>query len=245
VQQHLRQGWSPELTAGRLALSGQGRISHETIYLRVYAQKRSGDDLWRSLPCQRPRRRRRGANRARRHLIPHRVGIEQRPPIVDRRTRFGDWEGDTVVDGTHRQALVSLVERRSMFLVLAKVPQRTSARVCQAIIQGLKPLPRRAHTLTLDNGPEFCAHPDITQALGTRCYFADPYCAWQRGLNENHNGLIRRYIPKGSSLANYTQADIDRIAHALNHRPRKRLGFLTPFESFMGHSPLKSRALRT
>jgi IS30 family transposase len=198
------------------------------------------------LPCQKLRRRRYGAGRNRRHLIPNRVPIEMRPPIVERKGRFGDWEGDTLDDASHCNAVVTLVERRSMFIALAAVEKRSTDLVCSAIVNALKRAPVPAHTLTLDNGAEFCAHERITQAIGTRCYFARPYAAWQRGLNENHNGLVRRYIPKRSSLAGYTQAELDFIADRLNNRPRKKLGYLTPLEFIdLRYFPRTIRALRS
>jgi IS30 family transposase len=246
VRHDLAQHWTPEQISGRLLLEGGAlRVSHESIYAHIYADKRAGGELWRQLPCQKLRKRRYGAGRARRHLIPNRVPIELRPAIVERKTRFGDWEGDTLDDGSHRNAIVTLVERHSMRIALAAVPKRNAQLVCSAIVNALGRVDLPAHTLTLDNGAEFCAHELITKELGTRCYFARPYAAWQRGLNENHNGLVRRYIPKKSSLANYTQAQLDAIANRLNNRPRKKLGYLTPLEFIdLRYSPRSTRALR-
>ena len=247
VHQDLALGITPELISGRLRLEGSPlRVSHESIYAHIYADKRAGGQLWRHLPCLKLRKRRYGSGRNRRHLIPNRVPIELRPAIVERKTRFGDWEGDTLADSSHSNAVVTLVERRSMYIVLAAVQRRTTELVCNAIVNALGRLDLPAHTLTLDNGSEFCAHGLITKALGTRCYFARPYAAWQRGLNENHNGLVRRYIPKKASLANYTQAQLDFIAHRLNNRPRKKFGYLTPQELIdLRYSPRSIRALRT
>ena len=169
-----------------------------------------------------------------------------RPAIVERKTRFGDWEGDTLADHTHSAAIVTLVERRSMRVVLIAVPNRTTEVVCKAIARALANENLPARTLTLDNGAEFCAHRLITEAIGTNCYFARPYAAWQRGLNENHNGLVRRYIPKKASLANYTQADLDFIADRLNNRPRKKFGYLSPNEFIdLRYFPRSIRAFRT
>ena len=247
VHQDLASHWSPEQIAGRLCQEKSAlRVSHESIYAHIYADKRAGGTLWHFLACQKARRRRYGSGRARRHLIPNRVPITSRPAIVERKTRFGDWEGDTLADGSHRHAVVTLVDRRSMYIVLAAVEKRSTELVCNAIVKGLRRSGIPAHTLTLDNGSEFCAHGLITEALGTRCYFARPYAAWERGLNENHNGLVRRYIPKKASLANYTQAQLDVIAHRLNNRPRKRLGYLTPQEFIdLRYSPRSTRALRS
>ena len=247
VHHDLALHWTPEQISGRLRLEGGAlRVSHESIYAHIYSDKRAGGQLWRQLPCQKLRKRRYGSGRARRHLIPNRVPIEMRPAIVERQTRFGDWEGDTLADSSHRNAVVTLVERRSMRIVLAAVQKRTAELVCGAIVNALRRVDLPAHTLTLDNGAEFCAHGLITEELGTHCYFARPYAAWQRGLNENHNGLVRRYIPKKASLANYSQTQLDFIAHRLNNRPRKKLGYLTPQEfTDLRYFPRRIRALRS
>ena len=247
VRNDLAQHWSPEQIAGRLRLENSPlRVSHESIYTHVYCDKRAGGQLWRKLPCQKLRKRRYGSGRTRRHLIPDRVPIEMRPAIVERKSRFGDWEGDTLADHTHSAAVVTLVERRSMRIVLIAVPRRTAELVCSAIGGALGRVDLPAHTLTLDNGAEFCAHRLITEATGTRCYFARPYAAWQRGLNENHNRLVRRYIPKKAALANYTQADLDFIAGRLNNRPRRKFGYLTPNEfTDLRYFPRSIRALRS
>ena len=220
-------------------------MSYESIYTHIYADKRAGGRLWELLPCQKLRRKRYAGGRARRHLIPNRVGIEHRPAVVDLKRRIGDWEGDTLADASHTNAVLTLVERRSMYVVIQTVPRRTSEHVCNAIVRSLKALGAPVHTLTLDNGAEFCGHERITQALGTHCYFARPYAAWQRGLNENHNALIRRYIPKRNSLARYTQSDLDQIAHALNNRPRKTLGYRTPNQLLLEYFARTKRALRS
>ena len=247
VHEALARHWSPEQIAGRLRLARSPvTVSHESIYAHVYADKRAGGTLWKHLACQKKRRRRHGAGRARRHLIPDRVAIDQRPTIVEGKSRLGDWEGDTLADRLHRHAVVTLVERRSMYIALAAVTDRTTDSVCAAIINALQRAGLPAHTLTLDNGAEFCAHARITEALGTRCYFAKPYAAWQRGLNENHNGLVRRYIPKKSLLASYTQAQLEVIALRLNNRPRKKLGYHTPLEFIdLRYSRRGTRALRS
>ena len=247
VHHDLAQHYTPEQISGRLRLDGgELRVSHESIYAHIYSDKRAGGDLWRQLPCQKLRKRRYGSGRARRHLIPNRVPIEMRPAIVERKTRLGDWEGDTLDDGSHRNAIVTLVDRVSMRIVLAAVPKRNAQLVCRAIVNALSRVDLPAHTLTLDNGAEFCAHELITKELGTRCFFAKPYAAWQRGLNENHNRLVRRYIPKSACLANYTQAQLDVIANRLNNRPRKKLGYLTPLEFIdLRYSTRSTRALRS
>ncbi len=245
VHELLSIGWTPDQISGWLRTTEGLRVSYESIYTHIYADKSAGGQLWKLLPCQKLRRKRYGAARARRHLIPNRVGIEHRPAIVDLKRRIGDWEGDTLADASHTNAVLTIVERRSMYIVIEKVPRRTTEHVCNAIVRSLKALGAPVHTLTLDNGAEFCGHERITQALGTRCYFARPYAAWQRGLNENHNALIRRYIPKRSSLAQYTQSDLDRIAHALNNRPRKTLGYRTPNQLILEYFARNKSALRS
>ena len=169
--------------------------------------------------------------------IPDRVGIAQRPAIVDRCTRRGDWEGDTIVSGAGGlAALVTLTERRSRYTLAAHVPRRQAQPVSQAIIQMLRAHPRHRHTLTLDNGKEFAQHAWVQRCLGTRVYFADPHSPWQRGLNENHNGLLRHYLPKCSDLGSVTTMQLDEAIYRLNHRPRQCLGWKTPHEVFHGYS---------
>lgn len=233
VENALRFQYSPEQISGRLKREGCPAVSHESIYRYVYADKRAGGTLWHHLRCQKTRRIRYGAGRHRRSAIPDRVSIDARPAIVMRRTRLGDWEGDTIIGAGQKQAIVSLAERRSRYTVLIKVGRKTAERVTQAIIGSLQALAAPVHTLTFDNGKEFSGHRAIAQALQARCFFADPYASWQRGLNENHNGLVRQYIPKKRSLTEVTEAEIAAIAHRLNHRPRKCLGYRTPHEVLM------------
>ena len=239
VRERLAAWLSPEQIVGELP-SG---ISHTSIYRFIRCDRDAGGTLYRNLRCRKMRRQRHRS--AKRCLIPNRVPIEQRPAIVERRGRIGDWEGDTIVDRTFSHAVVSLVERDSMFVVLAKVERKGAQEVSSAIIDHLRASGLPAHTLTLDNGSEFTAHERITHALGTQCYFAKPYAAWQRGRNENTNGLIRQYIPKSTPMRTITQDDLDRIAHALNTRPRKTRGFLSPKQYLMRYLTSTTRALRS
>jgi IS30 family transposase len=153
------------------------------------------------------------------------------------------WEGDTVIGAAHKQAIVTLVERKSGFAVLAKVLNKSADLVGRAIEAKLKPLNSRVKTLTVDNGKEFADHQAIDQALGIQTYFADPYCSWQRGSNVNFNGLLRQYIPKKRRMETVTDVELTMIENRLNHRPRKRLGFKTPYEVF--HASLNRVAVRT
>jgi IS30 family transposase len=243
VEEALKFQYSPEQISGRLKLKGEGRVSHEAIYRYVYADKRAGGTLWCHLRCQKTRRRRYGAGHQRRSTIANRVSIDQRPAIVTRRSRLGDWEGDTLIGSGQQQAIVSLAERRSRYTVLVKVERKNADKVTQAIVESLRALAAPVHTLTFDNGAEFSGHQAIAKALKAHCFFADPYAPWQRGLNENHNGLVRQYVPKKRSLLCVSHEEIVQIAHRLNHRPRKCLGYRTPHEVLM-QSLHRSLALR-
>lgn len=237
VDFYLGVQWSPEQIASQL------KVSHESVYLHVYADKASGGDLYQHLRSQKPRRKRHLSGRDRRGQIPHRRPISERPTHVEQRTQVGHWEGDTVIGAAHKQAIVTLVERKSGYAVLAKVTHKTADLVGQAIEAKLKPLGSRVRTLTVDNGKEFAHHLATDQALGIQTYFADPYCSWQRGSNENFNGLLRQYIPKKRRMETVTDEELNMIQNRINHRPRKRLGFKTPYEVF--HASLKRVAPRT
>ena len=176
-------------------------ISHETIYLKIYEDKRSGGSLWQHLRCQKKRRKRYGSGRDRRGQIIGRRPISERPRRVESRRQIGHWELDTIIGKGQKQAIVSMVERKSGYAVLAKVPRKTADRVSTAIITSLKPIAAMVETLTYDNGKEFAEHSATDKALGSIAYFADPYSSWQRGCNENLNGLVRQFIPKSRPLS--------------------------------------------
>lgn len=232
----VRQQWSPEQVAAKLP------VSHETLYRHLYQDRASGGSVWQCLRCQRKRRKRYASGRSRRGQIIGRRPIGERPAIVETRQRIGDWEGDTVIGTGHRQAIVSLVERKSGLALLTKVSQKTAALVSQAVIGRLAPLRSRVKTITFDNGKEFAHHRVIDRVLSSTTYFADPFASWQRGSNENLNGLLRQYIPKKRPLSTVTESELKMIEHRLNHRPRKRLGFKTPHEVF--YQSLNRVALR-
>ena len=231
VEALIRRDWSPEQISGRLEFEHGVRISHEWIYQYLYANKCSGGDLARHLRCQKKRRKRYGSY-SRRGVIANQVSIDARPAIVAARSRVGDWEGDAVIGRGHRGALVSLVERKARYTVLAHVTRKTAAEVRQSIVDALTPHKDRVHTLTYDNGREFADHERIAHDLEAQVYFAHPYSSWERGLNENTNGLIRQYFPKHRDLMTVTAAEIQQAMHRLNHRPRKTLGYRTPYETF-------------
>jgi IS30 family transposase len=231
VEDLIRQDWSPEQVSGRLEIEHGTRISHEHIYQYIYADKRWGGDLHLHLRCQKKRRKRYGSY-DRRGVIPNQVSIDERPGIVDAKRRFGDWEGDTVIGRRHRGALVTLVERKSLYTVIGAVCRNTAEAVREAIVEGLTPYKDRVHTLTYDNGREFTNHERIAADLSARTYFAHPYASWERGVNENTNGLIRQYFPKVRELTAVAREEIEHAMNRLNHRPRKTLGFRTPYEVF-------------
>ena len=168
----------------------------------------------------------------RRGIIPNRQSIEQRPAIVETRSRIGDWEADTIIGKNHRQAIVSLVERKTGFMLIRKVERKTAQAVGHAITELLKPHRKKVITITSDNGREFAGHEEISKQLRADFYFAHPYSSWERGTNENTNGLIRQYFPKNRDFTTITQQEIDAAMERLNNRPRKRLGFLTPTQVF-------------
>lgn len=161
---------------------------------------------------------------------------------MDKRSHIGHWEGDTLIGKAHKQAIVSLVERKRGYAVLKKVSKKTSELVCSAIIKGLEPISEKFKTITFDNGLEFSQHAAIDKALKSKSYFADPFSSWQRGSNKNHNRLVRQYIPKNRPLSTVTHEELAMIQDRLNNRPRKRLGFKTPNEVFQ--LSFKSVALR-
>jgi len=231
VEALIREEWSPEQIVGRVAMEQGVSISHEWIYQYVYADKRSGGELYRFLRCQKVRRKRYGVY-SRRGCIPNQVSIDERPAIVDSRRRFGDWEGDTVIGKGHRGALVTLVERKSLYTVIRTVPNKTAEAVRNAVVDGLTPYIDRVHTITYDNGREYTDHEGMASDLESRIYFAHPYASWERGLNENTNGLIRQYFPKDRDLTTVTKHEIEKAMDKINHRPRKSLGYRTPYEVF-------------
>ena len=237
VERLLREDWSPEQISGWLERERGIRISHEWIYQYVFQDKRQGGDLHCHLRCQKKRRKRYGANNRRRGQLRNRISIEERPAIVDRRERLGDWELDTVIGKGKKQALVSLTERKARLTLLAKVSDRKAETVKDAITKLLEPLSSRVHTLTSDNGKEFADHEVIAEELAADFYFAHPYASWERGLNENTNGLVRQYFPKQSRFEGVTDEDVQMAVDKLNNRPRKCLGYKTPNEVFFGIKP--------
>jgi len=231
VKRLLRQDWSPEQISGRLKKEQRVCISPEWIYQYVLKDKRAGGDLYRHLRCQKKRRKRYGTY-DRRGKLPNCRSIEERPAIVNSRRRLGDWEADTMIGKRSKQAIVTLTERKSRFTLLGKVAQRTAQAVQNQIHRLLLPVADKVHTLTSDHGKEFAYHEQIAEMLQLEFYFAHPYAAWERGTNENTNGLLRQYFPKKHDFQSVSNKEIEQAMSSLNFRPRKSLRFKTPFEVF-------------
>ena len=245
IEKLTEEQWSPEQIAGRMKLEGVEPMSHETIYQRILSDKGSGGRLYTHLRCKKQRKKRYGSKDAGRGCIPNRVDIEKRPAIVDSRKRVGDWEGDTII-GSHKGGAViaSMVERKSRLTVLAKSPDKTTKSVIHGIINKMKPVKESIKTITFDNGKEFSSHADLTNHFGADIFFARPYHSWERGLNENTNGLVRQYFPKRVPFDNIDEKEIQNVADKLNSRPRKCLGYKTPYEVFKKLAGKQGVALR-
>jgi len=238
VEALLELRWSPEQIVGRRRVLGLPTMSHETIYLWIWRDRELGGSMWRHLRGAMKQRRKRYGRHDSRGRLAGKRSIQDRPSVVAQRGRIGDWETDTV-HGKGKPCIATAVERKSGLVRIGPLPrpsvEHTNARLIKLLSHERHPV----RTITSDNGVEFHGYKDLERALGAKVYFATPHHAWERGTNENTNGLIRQYLPKGISLAGLTQARCDAIAAALNRRPRKRLGFKTPHEVY--HSVLPPR----
>jgi IS30 family transposase len=234
VKRRLREEWSPEQIAGRLKkdfpTDKKMRVSHQSIYNYIQADRKSGGSLWKRLRQSSRIRRKAYGSGPRRQRIPNRVGIDQRPKEVESRKILGHWEGDTML-GQGKARLATCVERKSRYVIIARMPDGTACQFNEATIKKLKKIsPSQRKTLTTDNGSEFIEHQTLGHRLGFKTYFADPFSSWQRGTNENTNGLIRQYFPKGTAFSEISHQRVARVAMKLNNRPRKCLGYKTPAE---------------
>lgn len=230
----LKEWWSPEQIVGTLRLRNLTTpaplVSVQWIYSFIRQDKKLGGTLYTNLRCKKKRRKRYGTGPDKRGTIPHRRDISKRSVVVERRSRFGDWEGDLIIGAEHHQAIVSLVERKTRYTILIKINTKKAEETANAIIRGLRKLSSISHTLTLDNGKEFTNHQKVEKALGIKVYFARPYASYERGTNENTNGLVRQSFPKAKSFDTITKKELRIFEKSLNSRPRKCLGFLTPNE---------------
>ncbi len=234
VENLLKKDFSPEQVSGFLSRTSELSISHETIYQHILKDKASGGKLYQHLRHANKKRKKRYGTYDRRGQIVGRISIENRPAVVEAKNRIGDWEIDTIIGKNHKGALVTIVERRSKFTLIKKVHKKKADMVANATIDLLKPFKPRVLTITADNGKEFAQHIFIAKELKSKFFFAHPYHSWERGLNENTNGLIRQYFPKSSSFKTVTDKQIQSVMDRLNNRPRKTLGFKTPNEVFLG-----------
>jgi IS30 family transposase len=231
--------WSPEQISGWLKAEKGLFISHERIYQHIWTDKLKGGSLYKHLRHSGKKRKQYGS-KDKRGQIRNRVSIDDRPLIVSEKTRLGDWEIDTVIGKNHQGALVTLVDRVSKLTLIKKVASKHADVVTAATLTLLRPYLDKTLTITADNGKEFAGHEKIKAALNADVYFAHPYSSWERGLNENTNGLIRQYFTKGSSFENITDKDVDDVMEKLNHRPRKTLKYKTPHSVFFAHTLLEA-----
>ena len=234
IHQLIRLDLSPQQVVDYLRGEKIVSLHHETIYQLIYEEKRRGNDLHQHLRIANKSYRKRYGSYDRRGKIVNRRCIDDRPLVVDQRNRIGDWEGDTVIGKNRRGALLTLVERKTLYTVIVKLNGKNAQELAEAAIMVLHPIRDRVHTITFDNGHEFAAHEQMATALETDIYFAHPYSSWERGTNENTNGLIRQYFPKGTELSCVTQKQIDFVMGRLNNRPRASRNFKTPNELFWG-----------
>lgn len=234
VADKLRQDWSPEQIAGRIGIDRPDlSISHEAIYQYVYHPSTPNrQELVSCLRRSHRRRKRKGqAPNKHKSRIVNRIGIEYRPKVVDERSRFGDWEADTLTSRRSKAAVLTMVERKSRLVMLTRLDVRTASLTSEAIIESLSLFPKDGcRTLTVDNGTENGGHEEVSKATGINCFFCDPYSSWQRGTNEHINGLVRQYLPKKTDFATISADKIKWIESRLNSRPRKCLDYKTPLE---------------
>ena len=237
VESKIRLDWPPEAISARLKLDyptdQQMRISHETIYRWIFRDAQRGGDLYQHLRRRHKKRRKQTRYGTGRRFLPSRVSIDERPPIVDQRNRVGDWEGDTLEGAKGTGGLATHVDRKSRFLLAVKLADKKAATMTHQTTKAFRKVPRKLrHTLTVDNGKEFANFKELESNIKLNIYFADPYAAWQRGTNENTNGLLRQFFPKGTNFIAVSEKKVAFVVHNLNNRPRKCLNYQTPHEVF-------------
>jgi len=232
IEARIVMDWSPEQVSGSLKNDLGILISHERIYQHIWADKRHGGTLYKHLRQSNKKRKKPYGSKDKRRQIRNRVSIDERPVIVAEKTRIGDWEIDTVIGQNHQGALVTIVDRVSKFTLIKKVDSKHAEVVTAATISLLQPYLDMTLTITADNGKEFAGHETLKECLDADVYFAHPYHSWERGLNENTNGLIRQYFTQGSRFENITGDEVEAVMNKLNHRPRKTLKFKTPHAVF-------------
>ena len=232
VEHFICLDFSPEQVSGFLARKHDLKISHETIYKHIWSDKRNGGTLYKHLRHSHRKYKKRYGTKERRGRIKGQVSIDLRPALVEAKTRIGDWEIDTITGKNSKGYLLTVVERKSKLTLIKRVPDRQSDQMAKAIVHLLRPYKDNIFTITADNGKEFSQHKKISKSLKADIYFAHPYHSWERGLNENTNGLIRQYFPKKLDFRTIDDKSIQYAMERLNNRPRKTLGFATPNEVF-------------
>lgn len=232
VEEGLNNEYSPEQINGRAKLEGIFCVSHECIYQYIWKDKKHGGRLFEKLRHTGRKYRKRGDSKDKRGILKDRVSIDDRPTIVDKKVRFGDLEIDTVIGQNHQGALLTINDRVTSLVWIQLLEGKHSEPLTEATIKALMPLKQQIKTITADNGKEFARHQEIAKELNINFYFAKPYHSWERGANENTNGLIRQYFPKGSSFENITNQQVADVQEKLNNRPRKKLGYFSPNEFY-------------
>jgi len=232
IEEKVKENWSPEQINGYCKKDGIDMVSHERIYQHLQEDKSNGGELYKHLRHAKKRRKKYGLEETR-GQIKNRVSIDKRPKIVDQKIRFGDWEADTIIGHNHKSCALTLVDRKTKITLIENVKNKKATTIKEAIVKQLTPLKNFCHTITFDNGKEFAMHKEIEKELGVKTYFAHTYSSYERGLNENTNGLIRQYIPKKIDFRNIPDYIFEGIVRKLNTRPRKTLEFASPIEAFL------------
>jgi IS30 family transposase len=232
VSEKIQEEWSPAQICGYAKRHSLFNLSHEWVYQFILDNKKRGGSLHKHLRHQHKKYRKRYGSPKRQGSIKNRRFIDERPIVVNEKSRIGDWEIDTIVGKNHKQGIVSIVERKSKFTILKKVNKRTAKNVTEVTVEALKQHYNKVFSITSDNGREFAGHEEISRQLNTEFYFAHPYSSWERGLNENTNGLVRQYIKKGSNLSLVTDEHLNAIMDKLYTRPRETLQYQTPAQWF-------------
>lgn len=234
VKEKLLEDWSPEQISGYAKRWSLFSISHERIYQFILEDKYKGGELYKHLRSKNKKYRKRYGSKKRSNPIKDRVSIDERPQIVEGKNRIGDWEIDTIISKGHKQAIITIVERFSKYMLMKKLDKKNAVLTEKAVIALLEQHKNKGkvHTITADNGSEFANHKEISKTLNINFYFAHPYSSWERGLNENTNGLVRQYIKKGSEFTGITDTELGTIMAKLNNRPRKTLGYKSPNEVY-------------
>ena len=240
IAEKIRQEWRPEQISGYFKLNGIANISHQSIYSLIEADRKKGRKLYRHLRHSRKKRKKTYGSSDFRGQIKNRISIDERPKIVDEKSRIGNWEVDTIVGKNHKGIIVTAVERKSKYIIASQIPDKSAEVVTNALISSLGKCKNKVITITGDNGKEFAYHEKIAKNLEAKFFFAHPYCSWERGLNENSNGLIRQYYPKKTDLRGIDKNLLSSVLEKINTRPRKTLGYATPKEVFFGLISAKS-----